>query len=202
MPLVLKPDKHSWSCYTSCSWLAWSTSLCKEYTYCVSILCCQGVLVWHRAVGVQLTTLLSDAQWCLNCYDSPSYSSNPNSPWTVKREHAEESHSLIFFMCCIFWHCWNTHVECACFLSQLTTFKMFSLGLLSAVFRVFYSAFNLKASFDGHDWKMEAKIVAVYAPSLLEEWKNTHLSWTFAPLQLPNYLTTSHSPMWQHDIYF
>lgn len=34
---------------------------------------------------------------------------------------------------------------------------MFSLGLLCAVFRVFYSAFNLKASFDGHDWKIEAK---------------------------------------------
>lgn len=72
-----------------------------------------------------------------------SYNANPLG--TGKRERAKGKPQTDFCNVLHFLTLRNAHVAQARAPSQLTTFKMFSLGLLSAVFRVFYSALNLKA---------------------------------------------------------
>lgn len=47
---------------------------------------------------------------------------------------------------------WNMHA-----FSLSLPVSRCSVWACCAVFRVFYSAFNLKASFDGHDWRLRAK---------------------------------------------
>lgn len=87
--------------------------LCEGHTYCVLLLC-SGCPSLCGSMGCSAPhPLLWYYQLRLNCCGSTSYSWNANSLWTVKRECTEEIRRPVFWVCCIFWHRWNIHVECA-----------------------------------------------------------------------------------------
>lgn len=87
--------------------------LCEGHACCIPLLCSECPSLCGSTRCSAPHSPLWYYQLRLNCYGSISYSWNVNSLWTLKRECTEEIRRPIFWVCCIFWHCWNIHVECA-----------------------------------------------------------------------------------------